>query len=108
MLPPLPPTEPDVQNYRLPVPHGRASLTVGTTDTPRDSLVDCQFSYPLSFRVRDYEARSPLPCPGSGSLLATPPFPRLGPGESSSPTSSVLCRRYDFPSPHPRSLICFA
>ena len=29
---------------------------VGTTDTPRDSLVDCQFSYPLSFRVRDYEA----------------------------------------------------
>jgi hypothetical protein len=54
MLPPLPPTEPDVQNYRLPVPHGRASLTVGTTDTPRDSLVDCQFSYP-PLRANDRE-----------------------------------------------------
>ena len=46
--------------------------------------------------------------PVSGSLLATPPFPRLGPGESSSPTSQVLRGRYDFPLTHFRSLICFA
>ena len=46
--------------------------------------------------------------PVSGSLLATPPFPRLGPGESGSPTSKVLRGRYDFPSTHLRSLICFA
>ena len=73
MLPPLPPTEPDVQNYRLPVPHGRASLTVGTTDTPRDSLVDCQFSYPLSFRGQVYETRSPLPCFPSAVLSSRRP-----------------------------------
>ena len=41
----------------------------------RDSLVNCQFSYPLTFRVRGCEAQSPLPCPVSGPLLATPPFP---------------------------------
>ena len=37
-----------------------------------------------------------------------PPFPRSGPGESGSPTSQVVLRCYDFPSTHPRSLICFA
>src|SRR6516225_8677712 len=41
----------------------------------RDSLVNCQFSYPLTFRVRGCEAQSPLPCPVSGPLLAAPPFP---------------------------------
>jgi len=46
--------------------------------------------------------------PVSGSLHAAPPFPRLGPGESGSPTSWALWRRYDLHSPHHRSLICFA
>ena len=46
--------------------------------------------------------------PVDGSLLATPPFPRSGPGEPGSPLSAVLRRRYDFPCAHQRSLICFA
>jgi len=46
--------------------------------------------------------------PVSGSLHAAPPFPRLGPGESGSPTSWALWRRYDLHPPHHRSLICFA
>ena len=46
--------------------------------------------------------------PANGSLLAAPPFPRTGPGESSSPTSWVILRRYDFPLTHTRSLIWFA
>ena len=36
--------------------------------------------------------------PANGSLLMAPPFPRSGPGESSSPTSQVVLRCYDFPS----------
>ena len=34
----------------------------------------------------------------NGSLLMAPLFPRSGPGESSSPTSQVILRCYDFPS----------
>ena len=34
----------------------------------------------------------------NGSLLMAPLFPRSGPGESSSPTSQVVLRCYDFPS----------
>ena len=45
---------------------------------------------------------------GNGSRPVAPAFPRTGPGEPSSPPSAVLCRRYDFPFTHPRSLICFA
>src|SRR5207237_8139697 len=40
-----------------------------------------------------------------GFSLTAPPFPLSGPGEPSSPLSSVLCRRYDFPLAYPRSLI---
>src|SRR6516165_7777492 len=43
----------------------------------RDSLVNCQFSYPLTFRVRGCEAQSPLPFPVSGPLLATRRPPSL-------------------------------
>ena len=43
--------------------------------------------------------------PVNGPLHAAPPFPRSGPGEPGSPLSSVLRRRYDFPSAHPRSLM---
>jgi len=46
--------------------------------------------------------------PVSGSLLAAPPFPRSGPSEPGSPTSSVVLRCYDFPRTHSRSLIWFA
>ena len=46
--------------------------------------------------------------PVNGSLHMAPLFPRLGPGESGSPTSQVLLRCYDFPFMYPRSLICFA
>jgi hypothetical protein len=42
----------------------------------------CQFSYPLSFRVQVCEAQGPLLFPVNGPLLATPPFPRSGPGSS--------------------------
>ena len=35
--------------------------------------------------------------PVNGSLHMAPLFPRLGPGESDSPTSQVLLRCYDFP-----------
>jgi hypothetical protein len=52
VLPPLPPTEPDVQNYRLPVPHGRASLTAMYQLTPSvthwstaSSAIRCRFVY---------------------------------------------------------------
>src|SRR5262245_33817529 len=68
----------------------------------------CQFSYPLSFCGQVYEPQSSLLCPVSGSLRAAPPFPRSGPGESSSPTSQVVLRCYDFPLTQPRSLIWFA
>ena len=34
----------------------------------------------------------------NGSLHMAPPFPRSGPGESSSPMSQVVLRCYDFPS----------
>ena len=40
----------------------------------------------------------------NGSLLMTPLFPRSGPGESSSPTSAVLLRCYDFPARIPGPL----
>ena len=40
----------------------------------------------------------------SGSLLMTPLFPRSGPGESSSPTSQVILRCYDFPTRIPGHL----
>src|SRR5262245_492473 len=50
----------------------------------------CHFSYPLPFRVQVCKAQSPLLCPVSGSLHPTPPFPRLGPNEFGSPTSSAL------------------
>ena len=36
--------------------------------------------------------------PVNGSLHMAPLFPRSGPGESSSPTSQVVLRCYDFPS----------
>src|SRR5215813_4092310 len=48
----------------------------------------CQFSYPLAVSwtgLRDPKFSPMLPV--SGSLHAAPPFPRLGPGESGSPTS---------------------
>src|SRR5215472_9427990 len=35
--------------------------------------------------------------PVNGSLRTAPLFPRSGPGESGSPMSQVLLRRYDFP-----------
>jgi hypothetical protein len=47
---------------------------------------------------------SPPVFPVSGPLSVTPPFPRPGPGEPSSPASQVLRRRYDFPCAHTRSL----
>jgi hypothetical protein len=40
----------------------------------------------------------------NGSLLMTPLFPRSGPGESSSPTSQVVLRCYDFPARIPGRL----
>src|ERR1700681_3830574 len=40
----------------------------------------------------------------NGSLLMTPLFPRSGPGESSSPTSQVILRCYDFPARIPSHL----
>ena len=40
----------------------------------------------------------------NGSLLMTPLFPRSGPGESSSPTSQVILRCYDFPARIPGRL----
>ena len=40
----------------------------------------------------------------NGSLLMTPLFPRSGPGESSSPTSQVILRCYDFPARIPGHL----
>jgi hypothetical protein len=46
--------------------------------------------------------------PVNGSRPVAPPIPRSGPGESGSPRSSVLWRRYDFPPAHSRSLIWFA
>ena len=41
----------------------------------------------------------------NGSLLVAPPFPRPGPGEPGSPSSTVLWRRYDFPPARTRSLM---
>ena len=41
----------------------------------------------------------------NGSLLMAPPFPRSGPGESSSPTSTVILRCYDFPARIPGHLL---
>src|SRR5215831_19547012 len=74
---------------------------------PRFLLSPVQLSAVVSWTgLRDPKS-SPV-FPVSGSLLATPPFPRSGPGESSSPTSSALWRRYDPRSPHHRSLIWFA
>ena len=40
----------------------------------------------------------------NGSLLMAPLFPRSGPGESSSPTSTVILRCYDFPARIPGHL----
>src|SRR6266446_6276079 len=40
----------------------------------------------------------------NGSLLMAPLFPRSGPGESGSPMSQVVLRRYDFPSRIPGHL----
>ena len=42
--------------------------------------------------------------PANGSLLMAPPVPRSGPGESSSPTSQVVLRCYDFPARIPGRL----
>jgi hypothetical protein len=42
--------------------------------------------------------------PVNGSLRMAPLFPRSGPGESGSPMSTVLLRRYDFPSRIPGRL----
>jgi hypothetical protein len=42
--------------------------------------------------------------PVNGSLRMAPLFPRSGPGESGSPTSTVLLRCYDFPSRIPGHL----
>jgi len=83
-------------SYPLPA-DPRASVALGVDDDlvqrgqSHPSLRSCQFSYPLPFRGQVCKAQGPLPCfPSSGSLLAAPPIPRSGPGESSSPTSSVL------------------
>src|SRR5262249_1528934 len=79
--------------------------STGWASNSRESFTRC---YPLSFRGQVCEAQDPLLFPDNGPPLATPPFPRSGPGEPSSPTSSVLWRRYDFPVTYPQSLICFA
>jgi hypothetical protein len=42
--------------------------------------------------------------PGNGSLRMAPLFPRSGPGESSSPMSTVVLRCYDFPARIPGRL----
>jgi hypothetical protein len=65
-----------------------------------------RIGYPLSVRGQVRGVQSPLPCFRSTALCSvTPPFPRSGPGEPGSPTSSVLRRRYDFPPARTRSLI---
>src|ERR1019366_471376 len=65
-----------------------------------------RIGYPLSVRGQVCGVQSPLPCFRSTALYSvTPPFPRSGPGEAGSPTSSVLRRRYDFPPARTRSLI---
>src|SRR6516162_6121284 len=58
----------------------------------------CQFSYPLPFRVQVCKAQSPLLCPVSGSLHATPPFPRLGPGEVRFPNVISIMRALRLPT----------
>ena len=74
---------------------------------PRASLSPAWLSAAVSW-TGSLGPRSPPVFPASGSLLATPPFPRSGPGEPGSPTSAVLRGRYDFPSRISRSLIGFA
>src|SRR5215813_4340199 len=74
---------------------------------PRFSILPVQLSAAVSWTGLQGPRSSPV-FPVSGSLHAAPPFPRLGPGESGSPTSRALWRRYDPHSPHHRSLICFA
>src|SRR5215813_14453392 len=74
---------------------------------PRFSILPVQLSAAVSWTGLQGPRSSPV-FPVSGSLHAAPPFPRLGPGESGSPTSRALWRRYDPHSPHHRSLIWFA
>src|SRR5262245_38760141 len=74
---------------------------------PRFSILPVQLSAAVSWTGLQGPRSSPV-FPVSGSLDAAPPFPRLGPGESGSPTSRALWRRYDPHSPHHRSLIWFA
>jgi hypothetical protein len=54
----------------------------------------------LSVRGQVCGVQRPLLFQVNGSLRAASPFPRPGPGEPGSPTSSVLWRRYDFPLAH--------
>jgi len=70
-----------------PTPHrtGRAELPLNgssresfahggvMSNAVRDSLVNCQFSYPLTFRVRGCEAQSSLPCFPSAVLSSRRP-----------------------------------
>src|SRR5215471_4223589 len=88
-------------------------MILAAGDTIRDSLVKDFFFLASStiqcHFVNRFAGSMSLPVfPDSGSLLATPPFPPTGPSEPGSPLSQVLCRRYDFPLAHRRSLIWFA
>jgi hypothetical protein len=107
-LPRLIPHRPGCANFWLPVPHGRASLTVALIALPvtrwqRESRRSPRKSALASSAIRcrcvDTVVRlkfSPM-FPVNGSLHMAPRLPRSGPGESSSPMSLVLSRCYDFP-----------
>ena len=107
-LPRLIPHRPGCADFPRPVLHGRASLmvalmTLSVTRWQRKARrlprVPNLAGSAIRCRCVDRFVRlksSPM-FPVNGSLHMAPRFPRLGPGESSSPMSRVLSRCYDFP-----------
>ena len=94
MLPPSPPTDPDVPDYSIRFFTGelrwRRHMDVGVGH----SLVEDRFlaRSAIHWRFVDQfaESMSPPVFPANGSLRATPPFPPSGPAEHGSPLSQVL------------------
>jgi len=70
---------------------GRSPMTAVPTGPDTTRMADqARLNNPFGGSVMSDEAHSSPVFPANGSLLATPPFPRSGPSEAGSPTSSTL------------------